>query len=740
MSNGSLGWFDEQIKNRKEADDRAFEDSFVDIAGAIMGRRLKSVLEDEREQAQNAVEEILRFFSVRLRETPSSMTSLDDILEYQLRPYGIMHRGVRLEKNWCQDACSAMLGSLKEGGIIALVPDRTGRYYYTDPASGKKTAVVHGTEKLIDENAMVFYRPFPQKEIGVAELLRYMLECLRPSDIAGFAAASLAVALVGMLTPFLSQRLFSQAAERMPLNVFAGTAVFMLCAAVSAAMYNSVSLIMKARNEQIVSNNVETAVMMRLLSLPASFFKDYSSGELADRTRYVSLLVSRIMGVLGGTALNSVFSIVYIFQIGFFAPSLALPALAVTLVTFLLSVIILAVQTRVSKRLMECSAKESGMSYALLCGIQKIKLSGAEKRAFSRWARLYSEKAALEFNPPLIIKLNTALISAVTLVGNLVIYYIAFTAGVEVSQYYAFCIAYGLVNTAFVSLGGIATIVAGIRPAFQMSRPILASLPEVDGEKQPVQRLSGGIELSHVTFRYREDMPPVLDDLSLKIRPGQYVAIVGSTGCGKSTLMRVMLGFETPDRGAVYYDGKDLSRLDLKSLRKNIGVVMQSGRLFSGDIYSNIVISAPHLTLQDAWDAAELAGVADDIRDMPMKMSTMISEGQGGISGGQRQRIVIARAIAHHPKILMFDEATSALDNLTQKRVSHSLDELKCTRIVIAHRLSTIKQCDRIIVLDKGRIIEDGSYAELMDKKGFFADLVDRQQVGDSYIAETTTF
>ena len=255
------------------------------------------------------------------------------------------------------------------------------------------------------------------------------------------------------------------------------------------------------------------------------------------------------------------------------------------------------------------------------------------------------------------------------------------------------------------------------------------AIPEVSEGKLVVERLSGGIELNNVSFRYNENMPNVVDDLSLKIRPGQYVAIVGSTGCGKSTLMRIMLGFEKPQKGAVYYDGKDLNSMDLKSLRRKIGVVMQNGKLFQGDIYSNIVISAPQLTMDDAWAAAEQSGIADDIRRMPMGMHTIISEGSGGISGGQRQRLMIARAIAPKPRILMFDEATSALDNITQKIVSESLDKLKCTRIVIAHRLSTIRDCDRIIYLEKGKILEDGTYDELIALNGKFAELVERQRL-----------
>ena len=220
-----------------------------------------------------------------------------------------------------------------------------------------------------------------------------------------------------------------------------------------------------------------------------------------------------------------------------------------------------------------------------------------------------------------------------------------------------------------------------------------------------------------------------MDKLSLKIRPGQYVAVVGETGCGKSTLMRLMLGFETPQMGAVYYDGQDLASLDLKSLRRNIGTVMQNGKLFQGDIYSNIVISAPWLNMDAAWQAAELAGIADDIRSMPMGMHTVISEGSGGISGGQRQRLMIARAIAPKPRILFFDEATSALDNITQKKVTQSLNSLKCTRIVIAHRLSTVRCCDRILVMEGGRIAEEGDYEELIRKDGIFARLVARQQL-----------
>ena len=381
---------------------------------------------------------------------------------------------------------------------------------------------------------------------------------------------------------------------------------------------------------------------------------------------------------------------------------------------------------------MTLSGRESGMTYALITGIQKIKLAGAEKRAFARWGNLYAQSAKMTYDPPMFLKLNSVISLAISLTGTLIMYYMSVRAGLSVADYYAFNTAYGMVSGAFLSLAGIALSAAQIRPILTMVQPFFDAVPEVSDGKQVIERLSGGIELNNVSFRYNENMPLILDDLSLKIRPGQYVAIVGRTGCGKSTLLRLLLGFEKPQKGAIYYDGKDLERIDLRSLRRRIGVVMQNGKLFQGDIYSNIVISAPWLSQQDAWEAAELTGIAEDIRRMPMGMNTVISEGSGGISGGQRQRLMIARAIAPKPKILMFDEATSALDNITQKKVSESLDRLKCTRIVIAHRLSTIRQCDRILVLDQGKIVEDGTYDELIASDGFFAELVARQRLDDA--------
>lgn len=737
-----MGWFDEQIKQRKQNDNDVFSDSFANIAGAVMGSRVSAALKDNRAQAKDAMDEILKFYHVKSREVPESITDVNEQLEYLMRPYGIMRRNVNLDKGWYKDAIGAMLAVRKnDGTVAALIPTGISGYSYVDYETGKRIKINSKNQNQFETEAIAFYKPFPLKKIGIPELIRYMIQTLSVSDFVLVGIVTLGVTLLGMLSPKLNNIIFSDVIESGSMRLLLAVTVFLICVTVSQLMITAAKSLIMARINTKMSVSVQAATMMRVLSLPADFFKKYSSGELSSRSQHINSLCNMIISTVLSAGLTSVFSLVYISQIFVYAPALVVPALLIIVATVLFSLVSTLVQMRISKRQMELASKESGMSYALISGVQKIKLAGAEKRAFARWGNLYAKEAELSYNPPLFIKLNTVITTVITLTGTLVMYYAAVQSQVSVADYYAFNTAYGMVSGAFTSFVGIALTLAQIKPIMDMAKPILETVPEVSEGKQMITRLSGGVELNNVSFRYNANMPLVLDNISLKIRPGQYVAIVGATGSGKSTLMRLMLGFETPDKGAVYYDGKDLSTLDLKSLRKKIGVVMQDGKLFQGDIYSNIVISAPWLTLDDAWEAAELAGIAEDIRRMPMGMQTVISEGTGGVSGGQRQRLMIARAIAPKPKILMFDEATSALDNLTQKKVSDSLDSLQCTRVVIAHRLSTIRQCDRIIVLDKGNIIEDGNYEELIKKNGYFAELVSRQRLDDmEYVGKTTVY
>ena len=725
-----MGWFTEQIRQRTENDQNVLEDSFFRMASVVMDKWDANRLEDERLIAKEAIDDILKFYHQKPVEIPDTIRDVNDQLEYVLRPTGLMTREVELEEGWQNDAYGPMLGYLKEAGTaVALLPGTIYGYYFKDPATGKRTRITRKTARLFSREALCFYQPLPMKKLGIPDLLKYMKNSITHGDLVVIVLATLAVQLVGMIEPRVYSLVTGKILEGHNMNLMAGVGVFLLTSAFAAQLIGLVRSLLMQRINTKTSQAVQASVMMRILSLPVSFFRRYSSGELSSRAGSVNSLCSMMLNNILSIGLSSLLSLLYVAQIFSFAPALVWPSLLIILATVVMSLAVSFVQIGISRKRMKLSAEEQGMSYAVMNGIQKIRLSGSEKRVFARWGRLYAKGAQLEYNPPLFLKINTVITTAISLIGTIVLYYLAIQTNVGVSQYYAFTAAYGRVMGAFSALAGIAVSVASIRPVLEMAEPILKAEPEVAADKQPVDRVTGHIEMSHVSFRYEENTPYVLNDLSLDIKAGEYVAIVGRTGCGKSTLVRLLLGFEKPEKGGIFYDRHDLNSIDPRSLRKHIGVVIQNGQLFQGDIFSNITISAPDLTLDEAWEAAEMAGIAQDIREMPMGMQTLISEGQGGISGGQKQRLMIARAVAPKPSILIFDEATSALDNKTQKQVSGALDKLNCTRIVIAHRLSTIRNCDRILVMDKGTIIEEGTYDDLIAQNGHFAELVARQRL-----------
>ena len=723
-----MGWFDEQIKERLASDQEILEDSFLRLAGVVLDEKAAQRLQDERLIVKEALDSILKYYHEKPVELPENVKNIGEQLDYVLRPTGLMIRDVELTEGWQYDAYGPMLGFFRESGnAVALLPNLFGTYWFSDPATGKMSVVTKKNAGLFEMEAFCFYQSLPMKPLGIPDLILYMKNSISNSDFLQIALATLVVTLVGTIEPKVYSLVTGKILMNKQASVLIGMMAFLVSAAFASQMLSMVRSLLMERINTKTSLAVEASVMMRILSLPVNFFRKYSSGELSSRAQSVNSLCNMLLDNFMSVGLTSLMSLIYIMQIFSFARVLVVPSIIIILSTVIIGIVASLMQIDISRRRMKIAAEESGMAFAMLNGIQKIRLSGSEKRVFARWAQKYSEDARLQYNPPLFIKLNSVLVTAISLIGTIILYYLAVRYGVSVSDYVGFNAAYGMVMGAFSSLTSIALSIAGIRPVLEMAEPILKAEPEVAADKEMVTRVSGSIEVNHVSFRYEENTPYVLKDLSLKIKAGEYVAIVGRTGCGKSTLIRLLLGFEKPETGAVYYDRRDLASLDPRSLRKQIGVVIQNGQLFQGDIFSNITISAPQLTLADAWEAAETAGIAQDIRDMPMGMQTVISEGQGGVSGGQKQRLMIARAIAPKPRILIFDEATSALDNKTQKQVSDALDRLKSTRIVIAHRLSTIKNCDRILVMDKGAIIEEGTYNELIEKKGAFAELVARQ-------------
>ena len=723
-------WMESQIETRARLDAEMTERAYAQLAASVSDPN--SPLDfgiDDVEQADGAARACLKYNGVVPGAVPEGVRDLDERLDWLCRPTGTMRREVRLEKGWQKDAFGAMLGRLDTGESVALLPLSVRGYCYLDPVSGRKVRIDATVAEHIQPNAVLFYRPLPARPLSVRDLASFIFRIFDRGDYLLVFIAALVAALIGLVPAWANRIAFGTVVPSGQASLVAPVGALLLGVATATALIGACRNLVMARVSTKLDTVTGAATFARVLALPTSFFKNYSSGNLANRVSVVTALAQQIVQLLLGGCLSALFSLVYVLQIGAFAPVLALPALAIVLLQAVLTAAVTFATIGYEKETMEAGAQLSGVVTALLNGIQKIKLAGAEDRAFARWARGYAAYAKPAYNRPAAIRALPALVGVIGMVGGIAIFYLAGVHDVSVADYMAFNAAYGQVTAAIMALATMAGQAAGIGPMFEMAAPILEATPETAEDRPGVESLTGGIEVSGVSFRYDEKSPYVLRDLSFKVRPGEYVALVGKSGCGKSTIMRLLLGFETPERGTITFGPYDVSKVSLRSLRSHIGVVMQDGRLFMGDIASNITISTPGATLDDAWEAAEIAGIADDIRKMPMGMQTFVTEGGGGVSGGQRQRIMIARAVCGKRRVLMLDEATSALDNLTQRHVAESLDSLRCTRIVVAHRLSTVRHCDRILVVDGGRIAEEGTYEELIERGGIFAELVERQRL-----------
>ncbi|MBE6470417.1 MAG: NHLP bacteriocin export ABC transporter permease/ATPase subunit [Coriobacteriaceae bacterium] len=725
-----MRWLESQIETRARLDKQVTERAYAELASSVANpRQAPTFVFDDLEQADGAVCAALRYCGVEPGEVPANETDLENRIEYLCRPSGTMRRTVRLEPNWYKNAFGALLGQLDTGEPIALLPQTLGGYKYHDPSTGRKVKVNATTAAHIEPEAVFFYRPLPSKPLSVRDLVQFIFNVFDVSDYLLVLLAAIVATVVGLLPAWANQVAFGVVIPSGQEGLILPIGMLLLGVAISTALINICRNLVMERVSLKLDIATEAATFARLLSLPTSFFKQYSSGNLSVRVSQVSMLTQLITSLILGSGLTFVLSIVYLFQIAAYASSLVLPALLIVLVQATFTALTTVLIARYNRLAMDANAKLSGTVTALLNGIQKIKLAGAENRAFAKWAHSYSDYARATYNIPGFLSAVPAIVAFIGMLGTIAIYYFAGVSQMNIADYMSFNVAYGQMNASIMIIAGAAAQFAQIKPMAEMVAPILEAEPEIAADKPSVETLTGGLEVSGVSFRYNESSPYVINNLSFKVRPGEYVALVGKSGCGKSTIMRLLLGFEKPERGSIFYGPYDVSKVDLRSLRQSIGTVMQDGKLFMGDIFSNITISSPTATLDDAWAAAELAGIADDIRKMPMGMQTIVTEGGGGVSGGQRQRLMIARAICGKRSILMFDEATSALDNKTQKHVSDSLDSLKCTRIVVAHRLSTVRHCDRILVVDGGTIAEEGTYEELIERDGIFAELVARQRL-----------
>lgn len=647
---------------------------------------------------------------------------------------GIRVRNVRLKGKWWTRDMGFFLAFLEEGNKpVALLPRSAHSYEYYDPVEDRTVRVTQEVAATLNPSAYVLYRSFPAKALTALELLRFgLLGCRR--ELAAIVSMGMAAGILGMIAPYATGIIFDRLIPDSERTQLMAMCAFLIVIAVSTALFAFARSFAVLRLEGKMDASIQAAVWDRLLSLPVAFFRNYSSGDLAQRSLGVESIRQTLTGSTLTAILSGIFSVFSFALLFYYSWRLALLATGLVLCACAVSVLCGVFQVRRQRQISALRGNISSLLLQFITGVSKFRVSGTERRAFNVWADEFSKVQKISIKASGIMSGLTVFNSVFPLVALAVIFVYhqalvsrsgaSFTTG----NFVAFLAAFIQVLVATLTLSSATISALNIVPVYERIQPIFRALPEVTEIKRVPGALTGLIEIKDVSFRYKPDAPLVLRDLSLRILPGQFVAIVGASGCGKSTLFRMLLGFDTPEKGAIHFDGQDLSELDIQAVRRQIGVVLQSSRPITGSIFNNIVGSAP-LSLDDAWAAARLAGVADDIEKMPMGMHTHLTDGGLGISGGQRQRLMIARAIVGRPRILLLDEATSALDNQTQAFVSRSLESLQATRVVIAHRLSTIIRANNIFVMDKGMIVASGTYQELIEKEGVFRDLTKRQMI-----------
>jgi NHLM bacteriocin system ABC transporter ATP-binding protein len=654
-------------------------------------------------------------------------------------------RRVILRDHWWHKDGGAMVAYTREGQHpVALLP-RAGQYQMFDPQSAKSPA--HLSQKspypIIDAtlaarlhpSAYIFYRPFTAQIPRAWDLVRFAFrgQVKNLSLMLGMGAA---VTLLGMLLPLATGVLIDQALPMGDRQLLLQISLGLLFFAIGSIGLQWIQSIAAMRLETLSEASMQAAVWDRLLRLKPDFFRQYTIGDLDSRVSSISQIRSKLTGTTLQTLLTSFFALLNFGLMFAYSPQLALVSGLLAGVAIAFIAIAGTLLLRITRPLLEIRSDIYGLLVKLIEAVPKLRSAGAEERAFATWGKKYTQQLKLESKTQLIQDsakvFNTVLpgITSTLLFWTTVILLgkaqAAGTTSLSTGQFLAFTAAYGIFISGATSLSNTIITVLDVVTLWRRSQPILTAEPEVDATKADPGRLTGRVVVDRATFRYRPDGALILDQVSLYAEPGEFIALVGPSGSGKSTLMRLLLGFNTPSEGTVSYDGQDLASLDITAVRRQLGVVLQNGRINAGSIYENIAASTL-LPVSSAWEAAEMAGFADDIRAMPMGMYTFISEGGGNISGGQRQRLMIARALALRPKIMLFDEATSALDNRTQAIVTDSLNSLGVTRIVIAHRLSTIRNADRIYVIEAGRVVQQGSFEALAQEEGLFAQLIARQ-------------
>ena len=670
-------------------------------------------------------------------------------VEAVCRASKVRYRNVKLRYKWWKHDNGPLLAFLKRSSTednpvelqpAVLLPAAGGVFGQNifDPQEGTTRQLTREDIDTLDEDALMFYRPYPEHAASFLDLGKWAASTFKGS-LGLLLLVSVLISLMGMVSPIFFGHIVDKAIPDGDRRMLWEMAVCLLGVTAGSIAFSLGQGILTLRVKSGITLHMQSAVIDRLLNLPLTFFKKFSSGDLLNR----SMIVSEISAEVSGVAIKGLFAgfstCISILLLFYYSPSLAMVPLGFGLLSCACSLYLGIKVRRAALQYERGSGKLNGFLFQMVNSISKFRVAGAEKLVFHEWSNRYSRQLKhlskiLSYN-----NWNKVINPAITLCATIALYLMVVKSmGLSMSSgeatvltmgtFVAFNAAFGNFMMGVDSLSETAVDIIDSFAKQDIAKPIITATPELDTSKEDPGQLNGEIEVRDLSFRYSEDGPYILRDLSLEIYAGDFVAFVGPSGCGKSTLFRLLLGFEQPEAGSILFNNQDISGLDICSIRRQIGTVLQTASISAGSIFENIA-SGLVITLDEAWNAARDAGLDEDINAMPMGMHTIVSEGGGNLSGGQRQRLLIARALATNPRILLFDEATSALDNRTQEIVSRSVARRKVTRLVIAHRLSTIEDADQVIVLNQGKVEQQGTFDALKDEPGMFQRMISRQTV-----------
>ncbi|MGA5797505.1 NHLP bacteriocin export ABC transporter permease/ATPase subunit [Streptomyces cellulosae] len=677
-----------------------------------------------------ACELVARAAGITLASPAQSGTGADrlDPVEQVALASRLRTRVVRLEGRWWRDDVGPLVGHRALSGAPVALLWRRGGYVAVHPSTGRETPVEKANAEEFEPRAVMFYRPLPERRLSPLRLMRFCMGGTR-GDLTGLILSGLVTVVLGALVPLATGRVLGEYVPKAQTDLIVQVCLAVILSSVVAAAFMLLQNLTLLRLEGRVEATLQPAVWDRLLRLPTRFFTERSTGELASAAMGISAIRRMLAGV-GPTVTQSLtVGAVNLALLLWFSVPMALAAMGMLVVIAGVFLGLGLWQVRWQRRLVVLSNKLNNQAFQTLRGLPKLRVAAAENYAYAAWASQFARSRELQQKAGRIKNL-TAVLGAVYLplctLGMFMLLAGPARGSMTAAEFLTFNTSVTMVLTSVTQLTGSFVSAVAALPLFEQIRPVLDATPEVRAASTRPGPLTGAIEARRVSFRYSDDGPLVLDDVSFEARPGEFVAVVGPSGCGKSTLLRLLIGFDRPQSGSVLYDGQDLAALDQSAVRRQCGVVLQHAQPFTGSIMDVICGSEPY-TPEEAMAAAEMAGLADDIRRMPMGLHTIVS-GSGAVSGGQRQRLMIAQALIRRPRILFFDEATSALDNETQRTVIESTKALRATRIVIAHRLSTVLDADRVVVMEAGKVVQQGTPAELLaDTQGRLHELVRRQ-------------